>query len=98
MKGTGADLDVLLRGSAVNDDSKTQKVPTQYFGAHTQKSSPHIAQDVSGLIGKGIAVSNIEEVNAEHGLADGDLIEGRTRVKHADVPGLLDGHDHVQAR
>jgi hypothetical protein len=31
----------------------------------------------------------------EHGLADGDLIEGLTRVMRADLPKLLDGYDHV---
>jgi hypothetical protein len=86
MKGAGADLDVLLRGSAVNYASKAQEVPALSFGDRTQKNSPHIAQDVSGLIGKGIAVYIIE-----------DLIEGLTRVKRADVPGLLDGYDHVWA-
>ena len=58
---------------------------------------PIIAEDVSGLIGKGIAVYIIDEDIAERGLADGDLIEGLTRIKRADVPGLLDGYDHVWA-
>jgi hypothetical protein len=97
MKGAGADLDVLLRRSAVNYASKAQEVPALSFGDRRQKNSPHIAQDVAGLIGKDIAVYIIEEDIAEHGLADGDLIEGLTRVKRADVPGLLDGYDHVWA-
>ncbi len=97
MKGAGADIDVLLRGSAVNYASKAQEVPALSFGDRRQKNSPHIAQDVSGLIGKGIAVYIIEEDIAERGLTDGDLIEGLTRVKRADVPGLLDGYDHVWA-
>ncbi len=97
MKGAGADLDVLLRGSAVNYASMTQEVPALSFGDRRQKNSPHIAEDVSGLIGKGIAVYIIDEDIDERGLADGDLIEGLTHVKRADVPKLFDGYDHVWA-
>ncbi len=97
MKGAGADLDVLMRSSAVNDASKRQDVPALSFGGRTQKNAPHIAQIVSGLIGKGIAVTLIEEDIAERGLTDGDPIEELTRVKPAVVPGLLDGYDHVWA-
>ncbi len=75
MKGAGADLDVLMRSNAVDDASKRQDVPALSFGGRTQKNAPHIAQIVSGLIGKGIAVTLIEEDIAERGLADGDPIE-----------------------
>jgi hypothetical protein len=68
MKGAGADLDVLLRRSAVNYASKAQEVPALRFGDRRQKNSPHIAQDVAGLIGKDIAVYIIEEDIVEHGL------------------------------
>ncbi len=72
-------------------------MPALSFGDRRQKNSPHIAEDVSGLIGKGVAVYIIEEDIAERGLADRDLIEGLTRVKRADVPALFDGYDHVWA-
>ncbi len=97
MKGAGADLDVLLRGSAVNYASKAQEVPALTFGDRKQKNSPHIAEDVFGLIGKGIAVYIIDEDLTERGIADADLIEGLTRVNRADVPKLLDNYDHVWA-
>ena len=97
MKGAGADLDVLLRASAVNYASKAQEVSPLSFGERTQKNAPHIAEDVSGLIAKGINVFILDEDIAERGLADGDLIEGLTRVKRADVPELLDGYDRVWA-
>ena len=97
MKGAGADLDVLLRASAVNYASTAQDVPPLSFGDRTQKNSPHIADDVSGLIAKGIVVYILDEDIADRGLADGDLIEGLTRVKRAEVPELLDRYDHVWA-
>jgi len=97
MKGAGADLDVLLRGSAVNYASKAQEVPALSFGARKQKNSPRIAEDVAGLIGKGITVYVLDEDLAERGLSDADLIDGLTHVRRAEVPGLFDGYDHVWA-
>jgi hypothetical protein len=97
MKGAGADLDVLLRASAVNYASKAQDVPPLSFGDRTQKNAPHIAQDVAGLIGKGIVVYIVDEDLDERGIANSDLIDGVTRVTRADIPNLLDGYDHVWA-
>jgi hypothetical protein len=97
MKGAGAELDVLLRGSAVNYASTTQNVPALSFGDRTQKNSPHIAEDVSGLIGKGVAVHIVDEDIVERGLANGDLIKGLSRVKRADIPALFDNYDHIWA-
>jgi hypothetical protein len=97
MKGVGADLDVLLRSSAVNYASMAQEVPALTFGDRRQKNSPHIAQDLSGLIGKGTAVFTIEEDIAERGLADRELIAGLTRIRRAEVPGLFERYDYVWA-
>ena len=97
MKGAGADLDVLLRAGAVNYASKAQEVPPLSFGGRTQKNAPHIAEDVAGLIGKGIAVYIIDEDIAERGIAEADLIDGLSRIKRADIPKLLGGYDHVWA-
>ncbi len=56
MKGAGADLNVLLRGNAVNYAVKGQRVDGLKFGDREQKHGPDIAGDVAGLIGKGIEV------------------------------------------
>jgi hypothetical protein len=97
MKGAGAELDVLLRGSAVNYAAKGQEVPPLSFGARKQKNAPHIAQDVAGLIGKGIAVYILDEDLEERGIAADGLIDGLIHIKRGDVAGLLDGYDHVWA-
>jgi len=97
MKGAGADLDVLLRAGAVNYASKAQEVPPLSFGDRAQKNAPHIAEDVAGLIGKGIAVYIIDEDIAERGIAEADLIDGLSHIKRADIPKLLGGYDHVWA-
>ncbi len=95
MKGAGAELDVLLRGNAVNYAAKAQEVGRLAFGERVQKHGPRIAEDVAGLIGKGIDVYIVTEDLADRGLTAGELIDGPTRIIRADVPKLLDDYDHV---
>jgi hypothetical protein len=97
MKGAGAALDVLLRGSAVNYASRAQEVSPLRFGDRAQKNAPQIARDIAGLIGKGIGVYVVEEDLAERGVADGDLLDGLNRIKRAELPGLFGEYDHVWA-
>ena len=95
MKGAGADLNVLLRGNAVNYAVKAQSVPPLSFGARTQKSAPHLADDISGLIGKGIEVYIVKEDLAERGLDGEELIPGLKPLSRGELPGLLEQHDQV---
>lgn len=95
MKGAGAELDVLLRGNAVNYAVKAQSVPPLAFGERVQKHGPHLADDVSGLIGKGITVHIVAEDLADRGVGADELIDGLTTVTRGDLPGLLGGYDHV---
>jgi hypothetical protein len=95
LKGAGADLNVLLRGSAVNYTVKAQGVPPLAIGGRRQKHSPHLAEAVSGLIGKGIDVYVVKEDLAERGLDDEELIGGLRTIRKAELPALLQGHDQV---
>lgn len=97
MKGAGADLDVLLRGAAVNYASRAQEVAPLRFGDRAQKNAPQIARDVAALIDKGVSVYVVDEDLAERGVADGELLDGLSRVKRADLPGLFGRYDHVWA-
>ena len=95
MKGAGADLNVLLRGNAVNYAVKAQSVPPLSFGAKTQTQSPHLADDISGLAGKGVDVYIVKEDLAERGLEDEELIAGLNTISRAEIPGLLENYDQV---
>jgi sulfur transfer complex TusBCD TusB component (DsrH family) len=95
MKGAGADLNVLLRGNAVNYAVKAQGVAPLEIGGREQKNAPRIAEDVSGLIGKGVAVYIVKEDLAARGLEDEELIDGLNPISSAEVPGLLENYDHV---
>lgn len=95
MKGAGADLDVLLRGNAVNYAVRVQGVPPLAFGAREQKQAPRLAEAVSGLIGKGVHVHVVGEDLADRGLRPDELIDGLERVARADLPRLFGAYDRV---
>ena len=95
LKGAGAEIDVLLRGNAVNYIVAGQKVTGLSFGDRTQKHAPDIVGDIKGLIGKGVAVYYIAEDASERGLADGDMIPGVNSVGRSALALLYDGYNQV---
>src|SRR5258705_13073604 len=56
MKGAGADIDVLLRGNAVNYAVKAQDASGLSFGAQEQTQPPQTAGDLIKLKGKGARI------------------------------------------
>jgi sulfur relay (sulfurtransferase) DsrF/TusC family protein len=95
LKGAGADLDVLLRGNAVNYAVQGQNASGLAFGDKKQTQPPRIDEDVAKLGEKGILVHVVEEDLAERGLGSGDLIASVEMISRAGLPKLLGGYDHV---
>lgn len=95
MKGAGGDLDVLLRGNAVNYLVKGQDASGLAFGAEQQTQPPDLAGDVAKLTDKGVKVFVIAEDLADRGIASGELISGMETVDRSGVAALLDAYDQV---
>jgi sulfur relay (sulfurtransferase) DsrF/TusC family protein len=95
MKGAGAELGVLLRGNAVNYTVKVQHVSPLAFGARRQRSGPHLADAVSGLIEKGVEVHVVREDLADRGIEEQELVAGLRTVRKEDLPQLLQSYDMV---
>ncbi|MBM3517382.1 MAG: hypothetical protein FJX56_05760 [Alphaproteobacteria bacterium] len=95
MKGAGADLEVLLRGSAVNYAVLGQDASGLSFGSWRQSEPPKIAEDVAALIKKGVGVFVVEEDVAERGLGNARLVDGIQRLPRAGIPALMDRSDQV---
>jgi sulfur relay (sulfurtransferase) DsrF/TusC family protein len=95
MKGAGANLDVLLRGNAVNYAVKGQDASGLSFGAKKQTQPPNVAEDIVRLIGKGVEVYLVEDDAAERGLERTDLIAGVKPVARAGVAKLFAGYDQI---
>ncbi len=95
MKGAGADLDVLLRGNAVNYAVTGQNASGLAFGNERQTQPPDLAGDVAKLTEKGVKVFVVMEDLTDRGIASGDLIDGLETVDRSGIAGLLDGYDQV---
>lgn len=95
MKGAGADLDVLLRGSAVNYGVKGQDASGLTFGAIPQTQPPRLDEDVAKLVGKGVKVYVVEDDLADRGIEASSLIDGLTPVSRSGIAELIGGYDHV---
>ncbi len=95
MKGAGADLDVLLRGNAVNYAVQSQDASGLAFGAKRQTQAPRIADDVKSLVDKGVGVFIVEEDVAERGLERTDLIAGLKPVSRVGVAKLFEKYVRV---
>ena len=95
MKGTGAELDVLLRGNAVNYAVKDQDASGLTFGTASQTQPPRIAQDLAGLMAKGVAVYVVAEDVANHGIEPVSLLEGLQAVPRARIPQLFGRYDRI---
>jgi hypothetical protein len=95
MKGAGANLAVLLRGNAVNYAALGQDAAGLAFGGWRQTQPPRIADDITGLVTKGVPVYVLAEDLAERGLGPGDILNGVERVERNNLPQLLAGYDHI---
>src|SRR3546814_18412705 len=72
MKGAGGDLDVLLRGHAVNYGLHGQDAAGLAFGEWRQTQPPRLADDIAGLAGKGVAVYCIPDEEVARGSSESD--------------------------
>lgn len=95
LKGAGADLDVLLRGSAVNYVVQGQEIEPLSFGDRRQKNSPRIPDDIASLISKDITVFVMSDDLTAYGIDQAQLIRGVEIIGGSDVPKLFDKYDHV---
>ena len=76
MKAAGASLSVLLRGNAVNYPVRDQSAEGLSFGSWKQTQPPRLADDIAGLVRKGIDVYVVAEDLAERGIAADRLATG----------------------
>lgn len=95
MKGAGADVDVLLRGNAVNYAVKGQDASGLAFGEKRQTQPPRLDDDVAKLVGKGTKVYLVREDLIERGISAEELIGGVEMVSRQELPQLFAEYDQV---
>jgi len=95
MKGAGANVDVLLRGSAVNYAVKGQDASGLQFGERKQTQPPRIDEDVAKLVPKGVKVFIVEEDLAERGVQRSEIVAGVEPISRGKLAQLFGHYDHV---
>jgi len=95
LKGGGADLDVLLRGNAVNYAVRDQDASGLAFGDRRQTQPPRLDEDVARLAASGARVFIVGDDLRERGVGVDDLVPGVQPIAAAELPGLLGRYDRV---
>lgn len=95
LKGAGADVDVLLRGNAVNYTVRGQDASGLAFGERRQTQPPRIDTDVAKLAGKGVSVFVVEDDLRERGIERSEVIDGVKLVARSAVPGLFGSYEQI---
>jgi len=95
LKGIGADVDLLLRGNAVNYAVKAQDASGIALGGKTQTHPPALAQDLESLAGKGAKLLVVSDDLRARGIESRDLIAGVEQVERSALAGVLDGYARV---
>lgn len=95
IKGAGAQVDVLLRGNAVNYAARGQSVEGFAVGGWRQTQPPRIERDIGALLGKGVRVYALADDLAERGLHGEPLLPGVEPLAMKDLPAVMQGCERV---
>jgi sulfur relay (sulfurtransferase) DsrF/TusC family protein len=95
MKGAGANVDLLLRGNAVNYASRGQDASGLAFGEKRQTQPPKLDEDLAKLAPKEVKLYIVEEDVNERGLEPKELIAGLQSVSRANLAKLFAQYDLV---
>jgi len=94
LKNSGADIDVLLRGNAVNY-LVPQECPALKIGNVTINHPAQPNEDIARLQGKGVKVFALADDLEERGIREGNCIRGIQIIRGGDVAELMDGYSQV---
>jgi|ERR1700730_15842141 sulfur transfer complex TusBCD TusB component (DsrH family) len=95
LKGAGANLDVLLRGNAVNYAVSGQNASGLSFGERRQTQPPQVDEDLLKLVGKGMLVFAVAEDLAERGIEASEMVSGVKMIPQSGLARLLESYDQV---
>jgi predicted peroxiredoxin len=95
LKTAGADVQLLLEGSAVNYAVNAQDASGLTFGDERQTQPPRLAEDLERLIAAGVKVHLVKEDVEALGLDSAELLDGVDRVSRADLAALIAKYDRV---
>lgn len=95
MRAAGAEVDVVLRGNAVNYAARGQDASGLSFGACRQTQPPRLGESVAGFARTGVRVFIVEDDLEARGVERSDLVEGVTTIPRNAVAKLCAGYNQV---
>ncbi len=94
LKNNGAEVDVLLRGNAVNY-LVAQECPVLRIGSVGINHPAQPNEDIGRLCAKGVKVFALADDLEERGIPEANCISGVQMIRGADVAGLMDDYAQV---
>lgn len=95
IRGAGANIDILLRGSAVNYVVNGQSVAPLSIGGREQKHAPDVCGQIETLAEKGARIFVLAEDMKQRGLRRAPRIDAAQLVSNDDLPELFRDYDAV---
>lgn len=95
LKINGGDVDILLRGNAVNYAVKGQDASGLSFGDKKQTQPPKIDQDLQSAFDKKMKVYLITEDLDIRGIPDTKIIDGVTKLTRKELVNLFAQYDQI---
>jgi hypothetical protein len=95
LKNAGAEVDLLLRGSAVNYLVAGQHAPPLAIGDRRQRHSPDPHGQLLGLSAKGVAVFALAEDLMRYGLGEASAPPAIRLIATSSLPVLASEYDQI---
>jgi sulfur relay (sulfurtransferase) DsrF/TusC family protein len=94
LKNSGVDLDVLLRGNAVNY-LVPQECPPVKIGSSGINHPARPNEDINNLHAKGVTMFAVRDDLEERGIDGAKCIAGVQMIQRADIAPLMDDYEQV---
>ena len=94
LKNSGAEVDLLLRGNAVNY-LVPQECPALKIGTVAINHPAQPNEDIGRLCAKGVKVFALADDLKERGIPTANCISGAQMIRSSDVAGLMDDYEQV---
>lgn len=95
LRNAGAEVDLLLRGAAVNYPVTGQAIAPVKFGGRAQKHAPDVHAQVRDFLGNGSKIYAVREDLEERAIDSLELLQQVELVGRGDLPELLSRYEQV---